>query len=107
PYLGPPAPGPRNLHAFPTRRSSDLHKAEYFSAVLEGVLIVVAALLIVNEAIGGLMAPERIEAPVLGLAVNGSAAHINAVWAAIRSEEHTSEHQSREKLVCRLLLEKK
>jgi Co/Zn/Cd efflux system component len=30
------------------------HKAEYFSAVLEGVLIVVAALLIVHEAIGGL-----------------------------------------------------
>src|SRR5690606_41080616 len=28
-------------------------------------------------------------------------------WAARRSEEHTSELQSREKLVCRLLLEKK
>src|SRR5690606_23044170 len=28
-------------------------------------------------------------------------------WAAKRSEEHTSELQSREKLVCRLLLEKK
>jgi len=59
------------------------HKAEYFSAVLEGVLIVVAALLIVNEAVGGLMAPKRIEAPVLGLAVNGSAAIINGVWAAV------------------------
>ena len=32
------------------------HKAEYFSAVLEGVLIVVAALLIVHEAAGGLLA---------------------------------------------------
>ncbi|MDP2732996.1 MAG: cation diffusion facilitator family transporter [Hoeflea sp.] len=59
------------------------HKAEYFSAVLEGVLIVVAALLIVNEAVGGLLAPKRIEAPALGLAVNGSAALINAVWAAV------------------------
>lgn len=59
------------------------HKAEYFSAVLEGVLIVVAALLIVNEAIGGLIAPERIEAPALGLAVNASAAVINGIWAAI------------------------
>src|SRR5690606_40515255 len=28
-------------------------------------------------------------------------------WDAIRSEEHTSELQSRENLVCRLLLEKK
>lgn len=59
------------------------HKAEYFSAVLEGVLIVVAALLIVNEAVGGLMAPERINAPGLGLAINGSAAVINAIWAVL------------------------
>ena len=58
------------------------HKAEYFSAVLEGVLIVVAALLIVHEAYGGLMAPKRIEAPGLGLAVNASAALINGIWAA-------------------------
>src|SRR6266511_6005279 len=28
-------------------------------------------------------------------------------WCALRSEEHTSELQSRENLVCRLLLEKK
>src|SRR5690606_40914819 len=28
-------------------------------------------------------------------------------WTAMRSEEHTSELQSRENLVCRLLLEKK
>src|SRR6266511_3505316 len=28
-------------------------------------------------------------------------------WVSTRSEEHTSELQSREKLVCRLLLEKK
>ena len=39
------------------------HKAEYFSAVIEGVLIVGAALLIVQEAIGGLLAPVRIDAP--------------------------------------------
>ena len=38
------------------------HKAEYFSAVLEGVLIVIAASLIVNEAIGGLLEPQRIDA---------------------------------------------
>src|SRR5690606_41697274 len=30
-----------------------------------------------------------------------------ARWLDVRSEEHTSELQSREKLVCRLLLEKK
>lgn len=59
------------------------HKAEYFSAVLEGVLIVVAALLIVHEAIGGLIAPVQIEAPALGLAINGSAAVINGIWAYV------------------------
>src|SRR5690606_39486401 len=30
-----------------------------------------------------------------------------STWAGVRSEEHTSELQSRENLVCRLLLEKK
>ena len=56
------------------------HKAEYFSAVLEGVLIVVAALLILKEAYGGVMAPKPIDAPVLGLAVNALATAINAAW---------------------------
>jgi len=59
------------------------HKAEYFSAVLEGVLIVIAALLIVNEAIAGLLTPHRIEAPVLGLAVNAIAAIVNGIWAVV------------------------
>ncbi len=59
------------------------YKAEYFSAVLEGVLIVIAALLIVNEAVGGLLQPQRIEAPALGLAINAIAAVVNGVWAAV------------------------
>lgn len=46
------------------------HKAEYLSAVLEGVLIVVAALLIVMEAVPAVMAPASMEAPVMGLAIN-------------------------------------
>src|SRR5690606_39924592 len=32
---------------------------------------------------------------------------LQLVWGPLRSEEHTSELQSRENLVCRLLLEKK
>ncbi|MCF3641629.1 cation diffusion facilitator family transporter, partial [Rhizobium sp. TRM95111] len=39
------------------------HKAEYFSAVVEGVLIVVAALLIVQEAVAHLAAPALPQAP--------------------------------------------
>jgi len=59
------------------------HKAEYFSAVIEGVLIVVAALLIVWEAIPAMMAPVLLEAPALGLAINFAAGVINAVWAYV------------------------
>ena len=57
------------------------HKAEYFSAVLEGVLIVVAALLILNEVWRSWQHPSPIEQPWQGLAVNGVATVINAVWA--------------------------
>lgn len=59
------------------------HKAEYLSAVLEGVLIVVAALLIVMEAVPAVMAPASMEAPVMGLAINFVAGVINAVWAYV------------------------
>lgn len=59
------------------------HKAEYFSAVLEGVLIVVAAMLIIVEVWGSLRNPPALEAPWEGMAVNLGAATINAVWAAI------------------------
>ncbi|MFB2550610.1 cation diffusion facilitator family transporter [Ensifer soli] len=58
-------------------------KAEYFSAVIEGVLIVLAALLIIWEAIPALSAPTLPEAPVLGLAINAGAAVMNAVWATV------------------------
>ena len=57
------------------------YKAEYFSAVVEGVLIVVAALLIVAEAIPAILAPRLPDAPALGLAINLSAGVVNAVWA--------------------------
>ncbi len=59
------------------------HKAEYISAVVEGVFIVVAALLIVKEAWGGLFEPRLPDAPVLGLAINAFAGGLNAVWATI------------------------
>lgn len=56
-------------------------KAEYFSAVLEGVLIVVAAMLILREAYEAYLAPRAILAPGLGLAINGAAALVNGIWA--------------------------
>lgn len=59
------------------------HKAEYVSAVIEGVLIVVAAIAILRAAWGAYQVPRMIEAPWLGLAVNGVATLINALWCAI------------------------
>jgi cation diffusion facilitator family transporter len=56
-------------------------KAEFFSAVLEGVMIMLAALLILRETYGGLMAPRALDAPIEGLLVNGVATTINAVWS--------------------------
>src|SRR4051812_48351660 len=49
------------------------HKAEYFSAVIKGALIIVAALLILREAASGILAPRSVDAPALGLAVNALA----------------------------------
>jgi cation diffusion facilitator family transporter len=59
------------------------HKAEYFSAVLEGVLIVVAALLIIAKVWQSLADPGPIEQPWQGLGVNAVAAAVNAAWAFV------------------------
>jgi cation diffusion facilitator family transporter len=59
------------------------HKAEYFSAVLEGVLIILAALLILSEVWRRWQEPVSLDQPWLGLAINGFAALINGVWASI------------------------
>jgi cation diffusion facilitator family transporter len=59
------------------------HKAEYFSAVLEGALIIVAALAIVHEAYGAFLAPRTIRAPLEGLLLNGLAGAMNAAWCWI------------------------
>src|SRR5690554_7993089 len=73
----------RDLHSFPTRRSSDLA-----------------------------FVPSPRESPSNGGSVQSfvcpqTARPTIAANTAIRSEEHTSELQSRPHLVCRLLLEKK
>lgn len=57
------------------------HKAEFFSAVLEGVMIIVAALLILREAWHAFQDPIMLQAPMPGLLINGLASGLNAVWA--------------------------
>ncbi|KPP88287.1 MAG: putative Co/Zn/Cd cation transporter [Rhodobacteraceae bacterium HLUCCO07] len=56
------------------------HKAEFFSAVLEGVLIIVAALFILREAAQAFMNPRALDAPLAGLAVNVAANIVNGLW---------------------------
>src|SRR5690606_40599032 len=86
------------LHSFPTRRSSDL-------ALLALPTVLLAALGLL-----ALLLPPAlllaVAALVLALTLLLPLA-LGAVLLAFRSEEHTSELQSRENLVCRLLLEKK
>src|SRR5690606_42158969 len=104
PYIAPcfPAAGAgdhRGLHSFPTRRSSDLRMTSSGRWARE------AASAVRGSAAG--LAPgssERLSAAGPGYSRIG--AYVGSC-SRVRSEEHTSELQSRENLVCRLLLEKK
>ncbi|GAA5448791.1 ferrous-iron efflux pump FieF [Deinococcus depolymerans] len=62
-------------------------KAEYFSAVAEGVLIVLAAAAIVREALPALLNPVaaggQVGLGLAGLGVNLGAGLLNAVWASV------------------------
>lgn len=56
------------------------HKAEYVSAVVEGVLIVVAAGAILKEAWSAWGAPREIDLSPIGLGANIAASVLNAAW---------------------------
>src|SRR5690606_40632607 len=97
----------RALHSFPTRRSSDLAAGCSLHAKVDASLsygttrIVVGQ--ITSQAIGVIAATIIARARV---AVEKAVLPFRVlVVAGDRSEEHTSELQSRENLVCRLLLE--
>ncbi len=59
------------------------HKAEYFSAVVVGVMIIVAAILILREAFYGFIEPQMPDAPFQGIAISLLATIINVVWAQV------------------------
>src|SRR5690606_41950647 len=82
---------PRVLHSFPTRRSSDLGQTGRLVQACTSVTSPISPAQIISAA----WRVPSLEYPWL------------PIWVATRSEEHTSELQSRENLVCRLLLEKK
>lgn len=58
------------------------HKAEYFSAVLEGALIIVAALLIFREAYDAVLSPRALDDLGLGMGLSALATVLNGGWAA-------------------------
>src|SRR5207302_2389940 len=96
---------PRYLHSFPTRRSSDLLK---INAGHDQVIRGLAALR--KHRTFHRSELDRFSALSKENRAATNSYLLNAMETAEtneRSEEHTSELQSRENLVCRLLLEKK
>src|SRR5690625_7600750 len=91
----------RDIHSFPTRRSSDLGVAVVahtgFTPQSEHVLG--------GYRVQGRQADAAEQMVAEGLALQEAGAAM--LLMEMRSEEHTSELQSRGHLVCRLLLEKK
>src|SRR5690606_42152857 len=100
-FVSPSTPDPGALHSFPTRRSSDLVTPTVLpviGAITAFTLVTPIAQTGRNYAIGGALLGIGLILYLITYLYNG---------AVKRSEEHTSELQSRENLVCRLLLEKK
>jgi cation diffusion facilitator family transporter len=62
-------------------------KAEYFSVVLEGVLVIIAAIVIAREAWVTFLNPRAIEQPALGLAINVVASLVNGAWCWVLLRE--------------------
>jgi cation diffusion facilitator family transporter len=58
-------------------------KAEFFAAVIEGVLIVIAALSIFQHAWETWQAPRAIDLPLPGIALNAAATVLNGAWCAV------------------------
>ncbi len=63
------------------------HKAEFLSAILEGVMIILAALFVFREAWAGLMEPRALEGGAAGLLVNISASVVNFWWCRVLIRE--------------------
>lgn len=59
------------------------YKAEYLSAVAEGVLVLLTALAIGREAWIDWLHPALPRAPLAGIALNGSAGLLNLAWALV------------------------
>lgn len=59
------------------------HKAEYFSAILEGILIIIAAIIILREAWMALSTVKLLQKPGIWLVIHLVASVINCIWGWI------------------------
>jgi cation diffusion facilitator family transporter len=57
------------------------HKAEFFAAIFEGAMIIIAAFLILIKCYDAFRFGVTLEQPALGLTINTAAAVINGLWA--------------------------
>ena len=58
-------------------------KAEYFSVILEGICIALAAVSILRQAVLSFADPHPIDAPLQGLLVSGIGTAVNAAWGLL------------------------
>src|SRR5207249_6597041 len=107
PYLSFHLPAAhRALHSFPTRRSSDLVLVLACAALVGAFL----ALLLRSSGDSAALQVRGGRVTLVAVAKRRTLPHLGGTALTpppARSEEHTSELQSRFDLVCRLLLEKK
>src|SRR5207249_6936083 len=105
-FLLPPSAPPPHSHSFPTRRSSDLAIQRLPVPVIarvQGIATAAGCQLVAmcDLAVASSSARFAVSGVNVGLFCSTPGVALS------RSEEHTSELQSRFDLVCRLLLEKK
>src|SRR5206468_8336842 len=101
------APRPPSPTLFPTRRSSDLPRL--LRHRLQANRLQIARDAVVQRTRRARFIVQHLVQEHAGVAAEGEFAGQQLVeddTEAVRSEEHTSELQSRSELVCRLLLEK-
>src|SRR5690606_39758106 len=92
----------RHLHSFPTRRSSDLSSSTFPLPTSCATRLRVTLATGITTPISAAASRPKSKSFCSSTFVN-----VGVKSRFTRSEEHTSELQSRENLVCRLLLEKK
>lgn len=66
------------------------HKAEFFAAIFEGAMIIVAAILILAKVYDALRTGGALQQAGLGLAINAGAAVLNAAWAWVLIDRGTA-----------------